>query len=228
MPSGVKRFWELPARTTKRRATRKFVAVESFLLMFLERLFPGCKLMGCGLFRIIRDSDVEIEEEAEDLVREFEARLKRRRMGEVVRIEMHASMPDDIRDFIIEGLDADPTDVFSLDGKLGLAQMDQLIPADLPALKFKSFTARFPERIRDHGGDCFAAIREKDILVHHPFESFDVVVQFLLQAARDPNVHRHQADPLPHLQGQPDRRRPDRGGRGGQERHRPGRNQGPL
>ncbi len=188
MPSGVKRFWELPARTTKRRATRKFVAVESFLLMFLERLFPGCKLMGCGLFRIIRDSDVEIEEEAEDLVREFEARLKRRRMGEVVRIEMHASMPDDIRDFIIEGLDADPTDVFSLDGKLGLAQMDQLIPADLPALKFKSFTARFPERIRDHGGDCFAAIREKDILVHHPFESFDVVVQFLLQAARDPNV----------------------------------------
>ena len=188
MPTQVARFWELPPSKARRRAQRRFVAMESFLILFLDKLFPGCKLLGSGLFRIIRDSDVEIEEEAEDLVREFEARLKRRRLGDVVRIEIHASMPDDIREFILEGLNADTQDVVTLDGKLGLAEMSQLIPNDRSELKFKAFAARFPERIRDHGGDCFAAIREKDILVHHPFESFDVVVQFLLQAARDPNV----------------------------------------
>ncbi len=189
VPNQVARFWELPAlKTGRRKSQRRFIALESFLLLFLDKLFPGCKVHASGLFRLIRDSDVEIEEEAEDLVREFEARLKRRRLGEVVRVKIHASMPEDLREFILDGMGAEPQDVVRVDGKLGLAQMGQLIPADSADLKFKSFTARFPERIRDHGGDCFAAIREKDILVHHPFESFDVVVQFLLQAARDPNV----------------------------------------
>ncbi len=189
VPTQVARFWELPvAKAGRRKAVRRFVALESFLILFLDKLFPGCTVLSRGLFRLIRDSDVEIEEEAEDLVREFEARLKRRRLGSVVRVKLEASMPDDLRGFILDGLDADPQDVVTVDGKLGLAEMNQLIPADRPELKFKTFTARFPERIRDHGGDCFAAIREKDILVHHPFESFDAVVQFLLQAARDPNV----------------------------------------
>jgi len=187
VPTQVDRFWELPPGGRRRHA-RRFFSLESFLILFLDRLFPGCEVEGQGLFRLIRDSDVEIEEEAEDLVREFEARLKRRRLGLVVRVKVQASMPDDLRSFILEGLQAEPQDVVRVDGKLGLAQLGQLIPPDLPELKFPPFQPRFPERIRDHGGDCFAAIREKDILVHHPFESFDVVVQFLRQAAQDPNV----------------------------------------
>jgi polyphosphate kinase len=187
VPTQVDRFWELPPGGRRKHA-RRFFALESFLILFLDRLFPGCEVESQGLFRLIRDSDVEIEEEAEDLVREFEARLKRRRLGSVVRVKIQASMPDELREFIIEGLQAEPQDVVKVDGKLGLAQLGGLIPADLPELKFPPFQPRFPERIRDHGGDCFAAIREKDILVHHPFESFDVVVQFLRQAAQDPNV----------------------------------------
>ena len=187
VPTQVDRFWELPPGRRRRHA-RRFFALESFLILFLDRLFPGCEVEGQGLFRLLRDSDVEIEEEAEDLIREFEALLKRRRLGSVVRVKVQASMPDELREFIVEGLQAEPQDVVKVDGKLGLAQLAQLIPPDLPELKFPPFQPRFPERIRDHGGDCFAAIREKDILVHHPFESFDVVVQFLRQAAQDPNV----------------------------------------
>ncbi|MEP6968715.1 MAG: RNA degradosome polyphosphate kinase, partial [Pseudomonadota bacterium] len=160
VPNQVARFWELPAaRTGRRKGQRRFVALESFLILFLAKLFPGCTVEGRGLFRLIRDSDIEIEEEAEDLVREFEARLKRRRLGSVVRVKIHASMPDDLREFILEGLRAEAHDVVRVDGKLGLAQLAQLIPADRPELKFPAFAARFPERIRDHGGDCFAAIR---------------------------------------------------------------------
>jgi len=178
----VDRFIRIPGDKVR------FVALENVIAYFLSTLFPGFEIAGKGVFRVIRDSEMEIDEEAEDLVRTFETALRRRRRGNVIRLTVNNSMPDHLRAFVVGQLGVDPEDCFALEEMLGLSDIGQLIVDDRKDLQFESFNARFPERIRDFGGDCFAAIRAKDIIVHHPYESFDVVVQFLKQAARDPAV----------------------------------------
>ena len=188
VPTQVKRFWPLATDGRSTPGRRRYLTLESLLMLFIDHLFPGCDVLERGVFRLIRDSDIEIEEEAEDLVMEFEEALKQRRLGSVVRIKIEASMPEDLRTFITDQLDAAPQDIVLVAGMLGLAQLSELIPSGHPDLKFPGYEPRYPERVRDNGGDIFAAVREKDMLIHHPFESFDVVVQFLRQAARDPHV----------------------------------------
>ncbi len=191
VPTQVRRFWTIPPAPVDGEAKPppgRILPLEDVVGLFIERLFPDTDVEARGLFRVIRDSDVEIEEEAEDLVREFEIMLKQRRRGSVVRVTVDGNMPGDLREFMVRNLHADPHDVVLINGMLGLSQLGQLIPSGRSELKFKPLEPRFPERLHEHGGDVFAAVEEKDILVHHPFESFDTVVQFLRQAAFDPAV----------------------------------------
>ncbi|MFC0408507.1 RNA degradosome polyphosphate kinase [Roseomonas elaeocarpi] len=185
LPPQVDRFIRLPARP---EGGIRFVTLEDLVTMNLPHLFPGYIQAERGLFRLIRDTDVEFEEEAEDLVRSYETALKRRRRGRAIRLTVTSDTPADMVDFVSEETEADRGGVFTVEGLLGLSDLTQLIVDDRPDLLFTPYTPRFPERILDFGGDCFAAIRAKDIVVHHPYESFDVVVQFIRQAARDPNV----------------------------------------
>jgi polyphosphate kinase len=191
IPSQLARFIRLPAGDAAANGASppvRFIRIEAAIGMFVTKLFPGFIARSQGAFRVLRDSDIEVQEEAEDLVALYETALKRRRRGHVIRLEIDDRMPTRLRSFVVQELDIRDDGVFTKEGMLGLADTFQLIDPDRSDLLFQPFTIRFPERIREFNGDCFAAIRKKDIIVHHPYESFDVVVQLLRQAVADPSV----------------------------------------
>ena len=182
IPSTLPRFIRLPGKDVR------FISIETVIRAHLDILFPGFDLLGGGAFRVLRDSDIEVEEEAEDLVRYFRSAIKRRRRGAVIRLEFDADTPEDLEQLVRIGLDASHALISESAGFIGIADLAMLVEADRPDLKFAPYSPRFPERVLEHGGDCFAAIRAKDLIVHHPYESFEVVVAFLRQAAEDPDV----------------------------------------
>ncbi|MDF0600162.1 RNA degradosome polyphosphate kinase [Psychromarinibacter sp. C21-152] len=184
IPHQIDRFVRLPGRD----GTQRFLPLEELLLLYIGDLFPGYRATGHCAFRVLRDSDLEVEDEAEDLVREFEVALKRRRRGEVIRLTISAGAPPALRRIITDELHVEESEVIELAGMIGVADLKELVLDNRRDLLWPAFTPRVPERVQDHDGDMFAAIRQKDMLLHHPYETFDMVIRFLEQAARDPDV----------------------------------------
>ena len=182
IPSALPRFLRVPGEEAI------YIGIENLITRFAEHLFPGFEMCGSGVFRVLRDSDIEIEEEAEDLVRTFRSAIQRRRRGQVIQLELEEQFDPTAEALLRERLATPGASVVKIDGMLGMAGLSDIVKEDRPDLKFDAYSPRYPERVREHDGDCFAAIREKDIVVHHPYESFDVVVDFIRQAAADPNV----------------------------------------
>jgi polyphosphate kinase len=182
LPAAMARFVRLPGEPAR------YVAVESLVKRFSTLIFPGYAVNGAAEFRVLRDSDIEIEEEAEDLVRYFANAIKRRRRGRVIRLELESGMPEALGVVLREELAGGDAFVTESGAFLGVHDLEAIIDENRPDLKFVPFSPRFPERIREFGGDCFAAIKAKDIVVHHPYETFEVVIEFLKQAAADPDV----------------------------------------
>ena len=187
IPSQVGRFVRLPDLDAA-SDMRRYIAIETLIGLFIDELFPTFRVASLGTFRVLRDSDIEFEEEAEDLTAAYEEKLRRRRRGNVIRLEIDSRMPDRLRRFVIDELEVAEASLFVKKGLLAMADLSQIISDDRPDLTFKPFNARMPERLAQFDGDVFAAIRAKDLVVHHPYESFDVVVRYLRQAVRDPNV----------------------------------------
>ena len=185
VPTQIPRFYRISEGP---RGSVRFLPLEILLEQFLDKLFPGYDVIGKSTFRVLRDSDLEVEEEAEDLVREFETALKRRRRGDVIRMKVTADTSNDLLRVISGSLHVPVHEVIKVNGMIGMADLSELLISEKPKLLWPPFTSRMPERVEDYNGDIFAAVRQKDLLLHHPYESFDIVVQFLQQAARDPNV----------------------------------------
>lgn len=182
IPSALPRYVRVPGEEAL------YISITSLICRFAEHVFPGFAIEGDGLFRVLRDSDIEIEEEAEDLVRTFRSAIQRRRRGKVIQLELEQDFDPVAEQILLEQLGVSDALVLKSDGIIGIDSLNEIVAVDRPELKFSSYAPRYPERIREHDGDCFSAIREKDIVIHHPYESFEVVVDFLHQAANDPDV----------------------------------------
>ena len=190
IPAGLPRFIKVPrtAQNEADDAPAVYISMESLISRFAHHLFPGFTIRGDGAFRVLRDSDIEIEEEAEDLARTFRSAIQRRRRGQVIQLELDDDFDPDAAELLREQLGAQGAMLLETDGLIGIEGLADIVDEDRPDLKFPSYNPRFPERVMEHDGDCFSAIREKDLIIHHPYESFEVVVDFLRQAANDPDV----------------------------------------
>tara|TARA_B100000242_G_scaffold278764_1_gene236690 strand:- start:1139 stop:3112 length:1974 start_codon:yes stop_codon:yes gene_type:complete len=183
IPPTLERFIRLPG--TKPR----YMLLEKVIMMHLDKVFPPpMQLQQYATFRIIRDTEMDINSDAEDLVRTFESALKKRRRGRVIKLSVHHNINHDTLASLMSQLNVTQEQVFPVNGLIGINDVTDLITDENRDFVFRPYDARYPERIREFGGDCFAAIHHKDIIIHHPYESFDVVIQFLRQAANDPDV----------------------------------------